>query len=290
MSLKLSHTLGCPASGRIAFVYPVKCHTLTENGNGNRYGLAASCISFDSCQEFYLSPVYLKGKVEMESSASSHRDLSNELAYGQVENSKISSPKTPSLSESKVSSPFSIQSRTSNYDKSGSKKTSLSHASNNILDMEEVLGDDSSRKLLETCTATWLSSRSLLSGNFVTVPVLSGLCVLQVVGSRRLPPNREIWNSKNNDFPARDPNKGKDMVSAFSIDWGTKIHFLLPGNPVVETSVSSSFAHPEPGHGSIKNSAGANLSKLGGLSKEFAVLKDIIVSSAVQVTVARCIS
>ncbi|KAI3444293.1 hypothetical protein Pfo_000958 [Paulownia fortunei] len=286
LSSNLSYTLGCPDSGRIVFVYPVKCQPSTENGNRKQCGLAASYISLDSCKEFYLSPVYLKGKVEMEGAILSHLDLSKEVANGQVENNKISSPKTPSVSHSKVRSPCSTQSHTSNYDRSASKTNYLSRASINILDMEEVLGDDSSRKLLETCTASWLSSRSLLCGNFVTVPVLSGLCVFQVVGSKRLLPNGEIWNSKNHNFTARDPDTGKDMVSAFSLDWGTKIHLLLPGNPMVESSARSSLAHPELGDGSTKNRMGVNFSKLGGLSKEFAVLKDIIVSSAVQVTVA----
>ncbi|KAK6124822.1 hypothetical protein DH2020_041438 [Rehmannia glutinosa] len=249
MSSNLSYTLGSPASGRIIFVYPVKCLP--------------------------------RGKVEMEDAISSH-DLSREDTYGQVENSKISSPKTPSVSESKVSSPCSTQSHTSNYDKAASKTIYLSRASTNILDVEEVLGDDSSRKLLETCTASWLSSRRLLPGNLVVVPVLSGLCVFQVVGS-----NSEIQNSNSHDVPARDPDIGrKDVVSAFFLNWGTRIRLLSPGNPMVETSVKNSLAHPDLGQGSIKDIVGVNFSKLGGLSKEFAVLKDIMVSSAVQATVA----
>ncbi|KAK6125202.1 hypothetical protein DH2020_041068 [Rehmannia glutinosa] len=279
MSSNLSYTLGSPASGRIIFVYPVKC--LPSGEYGKQCVLATNGVSLENCKEFYLSPVCLKGKVEMEDAISSH-DLSREDTYGQVENSKISSPKTPSISESKVSSPCSTQSHTSNYDKSASKTIYLSRASTNILDVEEVLGDDSSRKLLETCTASWLSSRRLLPGNLVVVPVLSGLCVFQVVGS-----NSEIQNSNSHDVPARDPDIGrKDVVSAFFLNWGTRIRLLSPGNPMVETSVKNSLAHPDLGQGSIKDIVGVNFSKLGGLSKEFAVLKDIMVSSAVQATVA----
>ncbi|KAL0404779.1 UNVERIFIED_CONTAM: Calmodulin-interacting protein [Sesamum radiatum] len=159
LSSNLSYTLGCPASGRIIFVHPVKCFPSTENGNVKHCALAASCISLNSCKELYLSPIYLNGKVEKEGIISSHLDLSKDIAYDQAEISKISSPKTPSLSESKVSSPCSTQSHTSNYDKSVSKTTYSSHASIDILDMKEVLGNDSSRKLLETCTVSWLSSR-----------------------------------------------------------------------------------------------------------------------------------
>ncbi|GFQ00692.1 calmodulin-interacting protein 111 [Phtheirospermum japonicum] len=277
LSSNLSYTLGSPASGKIIFVYPVNCLPTTEHGNSKQCGLSTSCISLENCKELYLSPVCLKGKVEMEDDIISSRDISKE-------NSQISSPKTPSISESKVSTPRSTQSYTSNYEKSTSKTIHLSHASMNVLDMEEVLGDDSSRKLLETCTGSWLNSRQLLPGNLVVVPLLSGLCVFQVVGSKRLLPISEIWNSKNHDISARDPDIGKDVVSAFVLDLGTKIHLMLPESPMVE--MKSSSAHPDFGQGSTKDGAGVNVSMLGGLSKEFAVLRDIIVSSTVQATVA----
>ncbi|PIN24992.1 Nuclear AAA ATPase (VCP subfamily) [Handroanthus impetiginosus] len=93
-------------------------------------------------------------------------------------------------------------------------------------------------------------------------------------------------NSKNYDLSSRDPNTGKDIVHAFVLNLGTKIHFLLPGNPMVETSQNNSLAHPKLGAGHIKDSVRVNFPKLGGLSKDFAVLKDIIVSSAAQVTLA----
>ncbi|KAG8372164.1 hypothetical protein BUALT_Bualt12G0038000 [Buddleja alternifolia] len=273
LSSNVSYTLGCPASGRIIFVYPVKCQPLIANGNGKQSDLSASWLSLNNCKELYLSPVYSKGKLEMENAVSSHLDLSKEVANGQV-----LSPKSPSFSESKVSSPSSPQSSTSNYYKSAAKTSYMSHASMDMLDVKEILGDDSSRKLLETCSASWLCSRSLLSGNFVMVPVLSKLCVFQVIGSKRLLSD-EMGNGDNYDL-------GKDMAFAFSIDWGTRIHLRLPGNPTVETSVRSALAQPNLGSGYSQDSTGVNFSKLGGLSKEFAVLKDIIVSSAVKATVA----
>lgn len=280
MSLNLSHTLGCPGSGRIIFVHPVKHHTLTENGYGDR-GPAASRISVNSLQEIYLSPVYLKSKDDTMTSTSSHLDFSDE----QAENSKISSPKTPSVSESRVSSPRSTQSRMLKYDKLASKRTHSSNAAVNVLDLEEVLRDDSSRKLLQTCTGSWLYSRSLLSGNFVAVPVLSQLCIFQVIGPKRLSSNSEIRNS-NSNFLAQSIDKGKYAMSAFSVDSGTKIIFQSTGNLVVETSMKSYLEDPDAGHGSIGKDAEGSFPKLGGLSKEFAVLRDIIVSSTVQKTVA----
>ncbi|KAG6403270.1 hypothetical protein SASPL_135487 [Salvia splendens] len=270
---------------RVVFVYPVKRHSLTGNGNGARCGPAASYISVDSQMEIYLSPVYLKGnKNKTGMQTSSHLESFNELAYRQAENSKISSPKTPSVSQSKISSPCSAESHMSNYDKSTLEMT-YSSAAFNIYGMDEILRDDSSRKLLETCVGSWLCSRILLSGNFVAVPVLSELCVFQVMGPERLSSNGEIRNS-NSEFLARGLDNGKYVLSAFSIDGGTKINFLSAGDVVVESSMRGYMEDPDAGHGPIRKNLEANLLMLGGLTKEYSVLKDIIVSSAVQMTVA----
>ncbi|KAL3819676.1 hypothetical protein ACJIZ3_005581 [Penstemon smallii] len=286
-SSNLSHTLGCPASGRTVFVYPVNCQPLTEYGNGKPCGLAVGSLSLDSCKELYLSLVSMKGKLEMESAKPSHLDLLKEVTNGEVENSKISSPKTPPSSESKVSSPFPSQSCTSNYKKSASTTKHSTHSSLDIHDVKEFLGDNSSRKLLEICIAACLSSRTLLSGNFVIVPLLSRLCIFQVVDSKRSTPNSEIWNNKNPDLHARVPDIGKDMANAFSVNLGAKIHFLLPADPMVVPSETKSLALPGHGNGFIKDRMGVKFSKLGGLSKEYSILKDIIVSSAVKARVAK---
>ncbi|KAK4493566.1 hypothetical protein RD792_017753 [Penstemon davidsonii] len=287
LSSNLSHTLGCPASGRTVFVYPVNCQPLTEYGNGKPCGLGVGSLSLDSCKELYLSLVSMKGKLEMESAKPSRLDLLKEVTNGEVENSKISSPKTPPSSESKVSSPFPSQSCTSNYKISASTTKHSTHSSLDIHDVKEFLGDNSSRKLLEICIAACLSSRTLLSGNFVIVPLLSRLCIFQVVDSKRSTPNSEIWNNKNPDFHARVPDIGKDVANAFSVNLGAKIHFLLPGDPMVVPSETKSLALPGLGNGFIKDRMGVKFSKLGGLSKEYSILKDIIVSSAVKARVAK---
>ncbi|KAK4485635.1 hypothetical protein RD792_008278 [Penstemon davidsonii] len=287
LSSNLSHTLGCPASGRTVFVYPVNCQPLTEYGNGKPCGLGVGSLSLDSCKELYLSLVSMKGKLEMESAKPSHLDLLKEVTNGEVENSKISSPKTPPSSESKVSSPFPSQSCTSNYKKSASMTKHSTHSSLDMHDVKEFLGDNSSRKLLEICIAACLSSRTLLSGNFVIVPLLSRLCIFQVVDSKRSTPNSEIWNNKNPDFHARVPDIGKDVANVFSVNLGAKIHFLLPGDPMVVPSETKSLALPGLGNGFIKDRMGVKFSKLGGLSKEYSILKDIIVSSAVKARVAK---
>ncbi|XP_051125837.1 calmodulin-interacting protein 111 isoform X2 [Andrographis paniculata] len=261
--------MGCPASGRTVFVHPIEHQLSTENGNGNQRGLAVNCISLDNSKELYLSPVCLKNKVEIE----------GEDEYGHVQVSNISSPRTPSLPQSQLSSPISMRSHSSNYDRSVSKSPHIFPASVDMKNVEQILEDDSSRKLLETCTMSWLSSRNLLSGNFVVVPILSGLCVLQVVGSKRMFSNSESCNGKN-VISSQDPHSPKDMVCALSINWGMKIHLLSPRNLKNGSSVEDPLAHPTLGHESDTNNIGKSFPKLGGLFKELEALKQIIDSPA----------
>uniref|UniRef100_A0A5B6ZY32 Uncharacterized protein n=1 Tax=Davidia involucrata TaxID=16924 RepID=A0A5B6ZY32_DAVIN len=72
-------------------------------------------------------------------------------------------------------------------------------------DIREVLEDESARKLLQTCTNLWLCSRSLLCGNIVTIPILSKLCIFQVIGANRMSANSTnqglMYESKCNVFP-----------------------------------------------------------------------------------------
>ncbi|XP_073149023.1 calmodulin-interacting protein 111 isoform X2 [Henckelia pumila] len=286
LSSSLLCTLGCPDSGRTVFVCPVEFQRLTENGIGKSTGLSDGCFSSEGCKELYLSPMCLRSKFQLESATSSHFDLSTEVELGPVENDKISSPKTPSVSLPTMSSPCSTQPQMSSYKKLASKTTYTSHESIDILDVKEVLEDDCSRKLLETCTASWLCSRSLLLGNFVIVPILSRRCTFRVIGSGGLSSVGKKMNNTNNGSATGAPYLSKDMVCAFSIDQGTKIHLLLPRNLMVEPSGTSSLAHPALRHGCNTESMGISISKLGGLSKEFTVLKDIIVSSAVKGSVA----
>ncbi|KAL2480793.1 Calmodulin-interacting protein [Abeliophyllum distichum] len=253
LSSNLSCMMGCPVSDRIVFVYPVKCQPLTKNW-GPSYGHATSSLSLDICRELHLSLISSKNKFTMESTASPPLNMRRGTEKVQVANSNTSSPKTPSLSESK------LRSSPSNQDES---------ASENIPDMEEVLGDDSAKKLLQTCIGSWLCSRVLLYGNFVIVPVLSGLCIFQVMSSGRLFANNEIQHLTDNMNCILSPRAPciEETNHAFSVDQGTKIHLQSPGN--------------------AKDILGVDFTKLGGLSEEFASLKDNIIRSVVKGTDAR---
>ncbi|CAI9782874.1 unnamed protein product [Fraxinus pennsylvanica] len=202
LSSNLSCMMGCPVPDRIVFVNPVKYQPLTNNW-GKSYGHAASSLSINICKELHLLLISAKNNYTMESTASTHLNMHRGTPKVQVQNSKILSPKTPLLVESKLRLP------PSNQDESAPENTPF---------MEEVLGDDSTKKLLQTCIASWLCSRVFLRGNFVIVP-------------------------------------------------GTKIHLQSPEN--------------------AKDILGVNFTKLGGLSKEFASLKDNIIRSVVKATDAR---
>ncbi|XP_022852373.1 calmodulin-interacting protein 111 isoform X2 [Olea europaea var. sylvestris] len=253
LSSNLSCTMGCPVPDRIVFVNPVKCQPLTNNW-GKSYGPVGSSLSLDICKELHLLLVSSKKNFTMESTASTDLDMLRGTPKFQVRNSKISTPKTPLLLESKLRFP------PSNH---------VESASENILVMEEVLGDAAAKKLLQTCIASWLCSRVFLYGNLVMVPVLSGLCIFQVMGSGRLSASNEIQHLTDNTNHILSPRAPciEDTNYAFSVDQGTKIHLQLPGN--------------------AKDIIGVNFTKLGGLSKEFASLKDNIIRSVVKATDAR---
>ncbi|CAN4109022.1 unnamed protein product [Withania somnifera] len=139
--------------------------------------------------------------------------------------------------------------------------------SSNIFNIIEVLENDRSKKLIQTCTASWLCSRILLSGNLVIVPLLSRLCIFQVTGAS---PQQSLGEYGN---------------FALSVDRKTKVVLYLPqdtekGTPIRRLSPS------ELEHRNINSNDGADYPKLGGLSEEFAVLMDIIISSAVKGTIA----
>ncbi|KZV47567.1 calmodulin-interacting protein 111-like [Dorcoceras hygrometricum] len=286
LSSSLLCTLGCPDSGRTVFVNPVEIQQLTENGIGKPAGLSDGCFSSEGCKELHLSLVCLKSKLQLERATSSQYDLSMEVGLALVENDKISSPKTPFVSLPKVSSPGSVQSHMPSYKKLASKAAYISHDSMDILDMKEVLEDDSSRKLIETCTTSWLCSRILLLGNFVIIPILSRKCVFRVVGAERLSSVGENLINTNNGSATGVSELCNDVVCAFSVARGTKVRMLLPRRSMVGNSVTSSPTHPELRHGCNTESMGVSISKLGGLSEEFTVLKDIIISSTVKGSVA----
>ncbi|KAA8519568.1 hypothetical protein F0562_013808 [Nyssa sinensis] len=210
LSSNLSYTLGCPSLGRIVFVYPIQCQSVTSK----------------------MLP---------------HINFSAETTHDRFENGKVSSPKTPLFSQSKLSSPDTSQLISPRYEESVSNTPNPYGTLFDPFDIREVLEDESARKLLQTCTSSWLCYRSLLCGNIVTIPILSKLCIFQTLKQKYIYIHHWI--------PHRKLLQKKDL-------------------PCLELECEDTKVNV------------GNISKLGGLAKEYAVLKDIIISSSVKGTLS----
>ncbi|KAL6522963.1 hypothetical protein OROHE_016469 [Orobanche hederae] len=274
LSSSLSSAMGYPISGRILFVYPV------NHGNKTGHNSAVDSFSIYRCKDLHLSLVSSKSIINTKSKPS-HREFPSEHNI-HLENGNISSPKTPSSSRSKLNSPCSSRMTSPRHAESALNSFNPSFDSCNI--REVLKEDDVAKKLLQTCTMSLLYSRHLLCGNLVVIPLLLELCLFKVVGAEKVP---ELGNNedveRNNDSFLRTPNISNHTGDAFLVDHGTKVQLSLGLNSDLEASKKTySDLHSKDS----KDDIDINIPKLGGLSKEYSVLKDIIDSSIVKNTLS----
>ncbi|KAM5579130.1 calmodulin-interacting protein 111-like [Rosa sericea] len=267
LSSNLSKTMGCPASGRIIFIHSVQ--------NTVRAGLLSDtekpcstndCLSVSDCKELILELLHSNSRLTMNTTST---NTSAEKSFYRPENGMPASPKTP-LNPSKLS--FSNRSPLASPRREESASSVITPDEKFVepFDVEEVLGDDTSKRLLQTCATTWLYSRCLLRGNLVTIPVLSQHCLLRVIGAKSLSDDKANHDSLHESFELVDK-----VNDAFLVKRETKVCFHLPSNLESKRRDLSMVQCKD----AIANT-GDDSSRLGGLSKEYAVLKDIIISSS----------
>ncbi|XP_049369548.1 calmodulin-interacting protein 111 isoform X1 [Solanum verrucosum] len=268
LSSSLSWSMGYPASGRIVFVHLIRDHTIRSIANGSNQSSNGKVSSFlvSNCEELSLLLVSRNGIPPMNNFISSQYSTT-ETRNGRSETIAGSSPRTPLHTRSRLNSPSTMEFNTPKDQESVSISSDVGGSTSEIFNIREVLVNDHSKKLIQTCTASWLCSRILLSGNLVIVPLLSRLCCFQVMGASP-PQNLEGYGSV-----------------AFSVDHKTKVVLHLPQDTEVGTPITS-LSPSDLEHRNINNKDGVDYAKLGGLSEEFAVLMDIIISSAVKGTMA----
>lgn len=290
LSLNLYHTMGSPASARIVFVYLIQSQSVTGFVNGSRksHSTTINGLSLYKCKELYLEMIPSKNGSTVNSDMQSTVQLSTETTNYQVSNGAASSPKTPVSYQSKLISPNSNQLTSPICDDSVS---SLSNPNNKIFasfDITEVLGDETAKKLLQSCAASWLYSRSLLTGNLVTIPILSELCTFCVRGAIKLSPdsdNHDLTDERSHGLFSRAPDSVSHVDDACVVDRETKVYLYLPSNSSSETPQKGRPPHVELEFKNFKANVGSAV-KLGGLSEEYAVLKDIIISTSVKNTLS----
>ena len=162
--------------------------------------------------------------------------------------SLVSVPKNSSfLQSSEVSSPKTpscYQSIISSPSSTQNNVSSLEKSSNwRKITIREGFKDEKFNELLRTYAVRWLHGRYLLKGNILSIPILGQLCIFQVEDS---------------------------AMDISLVDSRTKIH-VSPMPSVKETSNKEDIIGKEQGFQILDQT-----SRLGGLNKEYAILKEII--------------
>ncbi|XP_060675566.1 LOW QUALITY PROTEIN: calmodulin-interacting protein 111-like [Ziziphus jujuba] len=258
LSANLSNIMGRPTSGRVVFVYS------TQNEYELLAGLVSKCEKPDGsranhlvvhdCNELVLERVHSRNTLARSRIS---MNISSDKSYKHPENEVLASHKTP-LNQSKSSFSSVCQLISSSCEDSRVNSTYSNGLSPGPFDVMEVLGDEVSRRLLQTCAAAWLHSCCLLNGNIVTIPVLSQIYSFKVIGAKTLSVNA----------------CGVDRVyEAFFVKRETKVCPHLPWKRQDSSCVDT-------GYRNAKANTEDKISNLGGLSKEYEILKEIIVSSS----------
>ncbi|XP_050245167.1 calmodulin-interacting protein 111 isoform X2 [Quercus robur] len=281
LSSNLSHTMGCPTSGSVVFVYPIQSQLPPHgivNGLDEPNSNGVQCFSVYNCKELYLEQALSQNRSTVRSNMLSSLNFPAEKNRNTLEIGMVSSPKTP-LYQSKFSSSSPSLSTSSICGDPVSHLPNPNSSYIDSFDISDVMGDESAKKLLQTCATTWLYSRNLLCGNFVSIPILSKVYIFRVIGAKDL-----SAKSSSHDLIKEKchlpPDTPELVDHAFVINRDTKVCLYSPSTAVSETSISG----VELEYKDVKARVVESSLKLGGLSKEYAILKDIIISSSVKAT------
>lgn len=280
LSSNLYDTMGCPPLGTSVFVHPIRKQFLSSiaNGSNEKHSTENNFLSIYNCKELYLQLVPSKDGLPLKFNSFPSLGMSKVNSHVQSENDIFASPATPSYG-SKFSNASGLSSPL--YEDSASSVPNQNRRSSISFDVSLALGDESSKKLLQTCVISWLYSRSLLLGNLVNVPMFSELCFFEVIGAKKEPVTRSDHcpsNGSSNLYP-RDSDIADFVNQAFTVNYETKVFLSLPSNAASEEPIPRDIPCVKLEHKVTSASLHDNISKLGGLSKEYTLLKDIISSS-----------
>ncbi|KAF5750308.1 calmodulin-interacting protein [Tripterygium wilfordii] len=291
LSSNLSSTMGYPSLGRIIFVHSVQSQFLTHhvNGSDKTHTPLVSRPLLHNYEELHLRLVNLKTSVETNRNMLFTKDFSAGKSHGRFENRTLSSPKTP-LHKSKFNSLTSGHFDSPMSEEPVSSVPSRISSSIGSVNFTDLLKDESTKKTLQTCANSWLCTRSLLYGNLVAIPILSELCFFYVTRGYKLPSdgsNQDPVNQRSFDLHPTASDFVDYMHDAYVVSHETKVHLYLPLGSRTESPEKRGLPGLQLEFEDAKASMVSNISKLGGLSKEYAVLTDIIISSSVKATLAR---
>lgn len=282
LSSNLYYTMGCPDSGRIVFIYPIRNQFLTGLANGHSIvqDRKVDGLTVHNCDELHLELVPIKKRAKLNSDVISIMNTV-EKTHEHSENGKISSPGTPLYRPNLIStSPSQLAS--SRCEEATSNLSSLKTTCANSFDIKEILKDERCKQLLQACVTSWLYSRILVCGNLVAIPILSEFCIFRVTSLNKMQgecTNQDMMEERSHSMYPQSHESVVNMEDAFSIKHETKVYLHLPINLATETPQKSDFSFEKIKREGLKNISKHDISKLGGLHREYAVLKDIIMSS-----------
>ncbi|KAK6944478.1 AAA ATPase, AAA+ lid domain [Dillenia turbinata] len=278
LSSDLSITLGCPPLSRVLFV----CSVQTLFLSNLKYEKDKLCgISLYPCKEICLELVSSKIASRRKCSFPSLINSPVETVHDRFENEKLASPRTPVSCHSSLSLPISGLSSSAIHEESASSSTNMDKMHIDVLDVGQMLSNEITRKLVEIPAASWLYSRSLFPGNLVAIPILSEQCIFRVIDADKLMDcgvNQELTNG-GCDSLSRPPTSMKDYENAFVIGHETKVVISSKLNSVLQSPRGRGLQSVKVEYKGLKARMECGVLKLGGLSKEYAILMDIIFSS-----------
>uniref|UniRef100_A0A1D1Y622 Calmodulin-interacting protein 111 n=1 Tax=Anthurium amnicola TaxID=1678845 RepID=A0A1D1Y622_9ARAE len=281
LSWSLSCTMGFPPIGRMLFVFPIgyppASHLLCgvdemHKSTGRTVSFASLCL----CTDLHLKLVPLNiGQMPYTERLTA---VSDSVNSGCILSGEASSPKTPSCYQSKLSSPVSgpIHVKgTQDYIPNTGCYSNINQSA-----VREAMKDDKCSELLRTYAVRWFHGHYVLNGNLLALPIFGQLSILHVesgikasVGSAR---EDQTYDTTNNLVVSETESQSLLQVDTiFFVDSRTKVH-LNPMPSVAESSdkkdtVSSKLMLKD----FMVKEAGNHL-RLGGLSREYALLKEII--------------
>ncbi|KAJ6798888.1 calmodulin-interacting protein 111 [Iris pallida] len=268
LSWSLSCTMGFPATGRAVFVFPIG--SLFPSNHSNKTGNGTN-VFLHKYTDIYLNLV--PPKVGGEGSFAN--GTLRETVSVPVRNEIAGSPKTPPY-QSKLSSPGATPLR------SGSEDLISAPNSSKCLDVSAVrsaLADEKASELLQASAARWLYGQYLLKGNVVSIPLIFGqICAFQVQGADKLSTgscgqNLICEGKLSHEIQVFDP---LDEVDIAHVDTRTKVHLSDPMSLIAETPNKERLVAGNTMYKATMDKEASYIPRLGGLSKQFTALKEII--------------
>jgi hypothetical protein len=283
--------MGCPTLGSVVFVYPIQSQFPSSpvNGHDTPNGTRVGSFALYNCMELHLELALSKNKSTVPSNMLSSMNFPPGKSHDPFEIGMVSSPKTPSY-QSKLSSSSTSHTASPVRENSVSCLPNPSSSSMDSFDIKEVIGYASAKKALHAYLRLWLSSRNLFCGNFVAIPMFPELSIFRVIGAKQLSAkssSHNYTNEKSQHLLFEDPELVDHVNHAFVVNQDTEVCLYFPSNMLSETSQKGGFSGVELEYKDVKANVVDNTLKLGGLSKEYAILKDIIISSSVKDTLSR---